>query len=132
MAGVTAEEADEAGPVPTALVAVTVKVYAVPAVRLVVTVQWWPDVVQVPPPELAVTVYAVMAEPPFEPAVHDTAIWGARLADAGHVGGDHRGGGGRGPSPGSRWRWRRRAALVPAALVAVTVKVYGVPAVRPG
>jgi hypothetical protein len=36
--GVTAEEAEEAEPVPTALVAVTVKVYDVPLVRPVTTI----------------------------------------------------------------------------------------------
>jgi hypothetical protein len=59
VAALTLFELPLAEPVPAALVAVTLKVYAVPAVRPEVTVQLVavaPDAVQVPPPELAVTV----------------------------------------------------------------------------
>jgi hypothetical protein len=58
VAGVTADEADDDEPVPMALVAATVKVYAVPLVRPV-TVAWVvpaPLTVAVAPPGLAVTV----------------------------------------------------------------------------
>jgi hypothetical protein len=63
VAGVTLLDADEAGPVPAAFVAVTVKVYAVPFVRPV-TVHG--EVAQVPvcPPE-DVAVYEMIAEPPL-------------------------------------------------------------------
>ncbi len=74
--GTTALEAAEAGLVPAALVAVTVKVYEVPSVRPV-TVHDVVLVVQVLPPTDEVTVYPVMARPPLDPgAVHDTvADW---------------------------------------------------------
>jgi hypothetical protein len=62
--------------VPAALVAVTVNVYAVPAVRPVVIVQEVPADVQVPPPALAVTVKPVTVAPPLLPAVHDTVTSG--------------------------------------------------------
>ena len=64
-AGVTAPEAPEAEPVPAALVAVTVNVYAVPLVRPV-TAHDVVAVVQVEPPDEAVTVYEVMGAPPVE------------------------------------------------------------------
>ena len=53
--GVTADDADDAGPVPTLLVAVTVKVYDVPLVSPV-TVHDVPLVEQVCPPGEAVAV----------------------------------------------------------------------------
>jgi hypothetical protein len=68
VAGVTLDEEDDGRLVPAALVAVTVNVYAVPAVSPLVTVQdvaVAPAAEQVPPPELAVTVYPVMAAPPL-------------------------------------------------------------------
>ena len=64
VAGTRFELADDADPVPLALVALTVKVYVEPAVRPEVMVQEVPDPVQVAPPGLAVAVYVVMAEPP--------------------------------------------------------------------
>ena len=64
-AGVTEEEALEVGPVPTALVAVTVKVYAVPLVKPVTVIgDDVPVTAAVPPPGEAVTVYPVIADPP--------------------------------------------------------------------
>jgi hypothetical protein len=48
----------------------------VPAVSPLVIVHEVPDDEQVPLPELAVTVYPVMAEPPLLPAVHDTVTSG--------------------------------------------------------
>ena len=61
----TALDALDAEPVPTALMAVTVNVYAVPFVRPV-TVQLSGPVVheQDRPPGLAVTVYAMIVAPP--------------------------------------------------------------------
>ena len=91
-----------------------------------------PATVQVPPPVLAVTVYPVMADPPvFAGSVQVTATCGllplGMPATAVAV-----------PMVGA---WATVAAvaleegvedgLVPAALVAVTVKVYAVPAVSP-
>src|SRR5215831_16053642 len=67
VAGVTALDAAEAGPVPAALVAVTVNVYAVPLVRPVtVAVVVLPLVLAVSPPGADVTVYPVIALPPLE------------------------------------------------------------------
>ena len=62
-AGVTADDALEAVPVPTELVAVTVKVYAVPLVRPV-TVIGDEAPVAVRPSGEEVTVYPVIADPP--------------------------------------------------------------------
>jgi len=75
VAGVTAAEAADGGEVPTALVAVTVNVYAVPLVK--------PDTVELTPAVVIpvhaghagddAIVYPVIAEPPSETgAVHDT------------------------------------------------------------
>ncbi len=61
---------------PTALVATTVNVYAVPLVRPETTHSVAPVVVHVCPPGDAVTVYPVTALPPsFAGAVHDTVTW---------------------------------------------------------
>ena len=62
-AGVTADDALEAVPVPTELVATTVKVYAVPLVNPV-TVIGDEEPVAVRPPGDEVTVYPVIADPP--------------------------------------------------------------------
>src|SRR4051794_31216600 len=62
--GVTEFEADDAGPVPMALVAVTVNVYEVPFVKPVtVSGPLLPDAVC--PPGCAVTVYDVIDLPPL-------------------------------------------------------------------
>src|SRR5882724_7620393 len=73
-AGVTGLDAAETGPVPIALVAVTVNVYAVPLLRpLSATLSVLPPTVVVTPPGDAVTAYDVMALPPFDAgAVHVT------------------------------------------------------------
>jgi hypothetical protein len=65
VAGVTLLDAADAGPVPIALVAVTVKVYVVPFVKPV-TVIGLDAPVAVMLPGLEVTVYDVIALPPFE------------------------------------------------------------------
>ena len=63
--GVAEFEADEAELVPVPLVAVTLKVYAVPLVRPVIVIG--DDVpVAIILPGLDVTLYPVIAEPPFE------------------------------------------------------------------
>ena len=63
----TGEEAPEAGPVPAALVALTVNVYGVPSVRPVTVQRSGPDVhVHVLPSGVEVTVYPVIALPPLE------------------------------------------------------------------
>jgi hypothetical protein len=69
--GVTLLEALEAELVPTALVAVTVKVYGVPLVSPVtVTGELLPVPVMLPGED--VTVYIVTADPPFDPGVKAT------------------------------------------------------------
>jgi len=71
--GVVAALASDSGEVPIALVAVTVKVYAVPLVRPVTVAVVAPVVLTVAPSGDAVTVYLVITEPPLlAGAVHDT------------------------------------------------------------
>ena len=76
VAAVTLGEGAEANPVPETLVAVTVNVYAVPAVRPDVMVQLVVAEVQVEPPGLAVTVYPVMGAPPVAGVLQDTTTCG--------------------------------------------------------
>ena len=64
VAGVTELLVPEEVLVPTALLAVTVKVYVVPFVRPVIVIGELPPVA-VNPPTLDDTVYVVMAEPPL-------------------------------------------------------------------
>jgi hypothetical protein len=63
--GTTAGEDVDEGPVPTQFVAVTVNVYAVPFDNPVTTIGLAAPVAVAPPGE-AVTVYEVIAAPPFE------------------------------------------------------------------
>ena len=88
--GVTAVDAADAGPVPFALVAVTVKVYIVPFVRPVTLHVSAPVVEHDAPPGLAVTVYAVIALPPSDAgASHDTvasALPATAVTDCGDSG----------------------------------------------
>jgi len=65
VAGVTEFEGDDAGPVPIALVAVTVKVYGVSFVSPV-TVTGLPAPAAVTFPGFDVTVYEMMVLPPFD------------------------------------------------------------------
>ena len=123
--GVTAALGLEPALLPTALVAVTVNVYAVPLVRPV-TVQLVAVVqVLVPPVGLEVTAYPVMALPPLlTGAVQDTTacpLPGAAVTSVGAPG----------VVLGVTAVLGLDAALVPAMFVAVTVKVYAVPLVRP-
>ena len=117
--GVAALDALDALLVPRAFVAVTVNVCAVPFARPVTVHERAPVVqVQVPPPGLAVTVYAVMVAPPFEAgAVQETTLCASApvVADT-PVG-----------APGTVLGVAALDALdalpVPEAFVAVTVKV---------
>jgi hypothetical protein len=124
---VTAAEAADAADVPTALVAVTVNVYAVPLVRPVTVADVAPVVVIVRPPGAAVTVYPVTAEPPsLAGAVHDTtaAVFPAvAVTPVGTPGATD--------ANGVTAAEAADAADAPATLVAVTVNVYAVPLVRP-
>jgi hypothetical protein len=73
--GVAAFDGAEAGPVPTAFVAVTVNVYLTPFVKPV-TVNGLAAPVAVSPPGDAVTVYEVIADPPFDAgALNVTVAW---------------------------------------------------------
>ena len=124
VAGVTLLEASEAGPVPMAFVAVTVKVYAVPFVKpLTVTVVGTTVLpsgavtVAEPPAGLEVTVYEVIALPPFEAGgVHDTVADASPAVAVTAVGAP-------GTVAGVTLFDARDAGPVPTALVAVTVKV---------
>ena len=124
-AGVTADDALEAVPVPTELVAVTVKVYAVPLVSPV-TVIGDEAPVAVRPSGEEVTVYPVITAPPvFVGAVKLTValplltiaeiLVGAPGAIAAGVTADD----------------ALEAVPVPTELVATTVKVYAMPLVNP-
>jgi hypothetical protein len=126
--GVTAADGEEAGPVPLALVAVTVKVYAVPSVKPVTSVDVAePDtcigVCDVAPTH-GVTVYELIGEPPGDGAVQYTRA----SLDAGFA-----------PTPvgapggeldGVTALEGAEAAPLPNELLAVTVNVYVVPFVR--
>ena len=73
MRGVTGSDSTDAAEVPTLLVAVTVKVYAVPFVSPVTAHDNTPAVEHDPPPGDDVTVYPVIAAPPsLAGADHDT------------------------------------------------------------
>jgi hypothetical protein len=123
--GVTAALATEAGDVPAPFVAVTVNVYAVPLVRPVTVADAAPVEVAVRPPGAAVTVYAVIAEPPsLAGAVQDTTAWvfpGVEVTATGAPG----------TVRGVTAAEAAEAGDVPTALVAVTVSVYAVPLLRP-
>jgi len=123
--GTTAFEGDDAEPLPAPLVAVTVNVYEVPAVRPVTNAAVRvPSTVAVALPGDAVTVYAVIALPPSAGAVHVTdAEFGPAVAVTPV--------GAAGRSAGTIAFDAADAALVPIAFVAVTVNVYDVPFVRP-
>ena len=124
-AGVTAAEAPEAVPVPTLFVAVTVNVYAVPLVRPV-TVIGEEGPVAVRPPGEAVTVYPVIGEPPvFVGAVKLTValpLLTLALIPVGVPGA---------VAAGLTEDDALDAVPVATEFVAVTVKVYAVPLVKP-
>jgi hypothetical protein len=122
--GVTPADALDAGPVPAALVAVTVKVYSTPLVR-VFTWQLVLAVEQKAPPGAAVAVYEVIALPPLlagadqltvtcsSPGMPDTEVGAPGIVN------------------GVTEEEAEDAALLPTLLVATAVKVYAVPLVRP-
>jgi len=124
LSGVTEPESDEAALVPEALVAVVVKVYAVPLVRPGTRQDpAAPVTVQVAPPGDAMTVYDVGAVPlpaatvTVAPPLRGTAVGAGGvpgIVDKGVV-----------PVDGAE------APLVPDPLVATVVKTYWVPLVRP-
>jgi hypothetical protein len=124
--GVTLFDAAEAAPVPVALVAVTVKVYAVPFVRPD-TVMGLAVPVPVIPLGLEVAVKPDRALPPVELGAVKAMIALALPAVAVPMVGAP----GTVPVAGVTLFDAAEATLVPMALVAVTVKVYAVPFVRP-
>ena len=119
-------DAAEAALLPTALVATTVNVYAVPLVSPVtIAVSVLPPTVAVLPPGDDVTVYPVMALPPlFVGAVQVTVAWALPPVAVPIVGAP-------GTVAGVTELDAAEAALLPMALVAKTVNVYAVPLVRP-
>lgn len=121
--GITAAEAVLAGPVPIALVAVTVKVYEVPLVRPDTVHPVAPVVVQVCDPGDEVTVYPVMGEPPLEAgAVQETdteEFAGAPTTPVGAPGGP----------PGVATAEADEAGPLPMTFTASTSNSYPVPLV---
>jgi hypothetical protein len=115
---------DPAGPVPAELVAVTVMIYVEPLFSAESMQVKAPVVVQMDPPGVAVAVYPVMTAPPLENgAVHDTttlALPGVAITPVGALGA---------PTGVTAFE-ETEAALLPAALVATTVKVYATPLVN--
>ena len=123
-AGVTLLEGADAGPVPAALVAVTVNVYAVPLVSPLTMIGEAAPLVAMPPGE-DVTAYDVIGEPPFEAGgVNATPAWVLPASAPVIVGAP-------GTLAGITLFEGADASPVPTALVAVTVKVYAVPLARP-
>jgi hypothetical protein len=125
--GVTAVEAADGFPVPHEFVAVTLKVYAVPLARPVTVwlVAVDPAFVSVPPGGLDITVYPVMVLPPLETGGVKLTVAIALPADAAAPVG------GSGTVPGVTAVEAADGFPVPHKFVAVTVKVYAVPLVRP-
>jgi hypothetical protein len=124
VAGVTELLALETELVPSAFVAVTVNVYACPLVRPV-TVMGDEPPVAVKPPIFEVTVYVVITEPPFETgALNEMVACPFPETATTEVGAP-------GVVAGVTALLVEDCVLVPAALVAVTVKVYVVPLLRP-
>ena len=122
--GVTLFEAAEAAPVPIALVAVTVKVYAVPLVRPV-TMIGEPGLVETMPPGDEVAVKLVIGLPPLlAGGVNGTEaleLLGTAVPIVGAPG----------APAGVTLFEAAEAAPVPIAFIATTVNVYAVPLVRP-
>jgi hypothetical protein len=124
VAGVTALEVSEGAPVPTAFVAVTVNLYEVPLVRPV-TVIGVVAPVPVKLPGCEVTVYEVIGLPPLLPgAAKETEACALPPVAVAAVGAS-------GTVAGVTAEEAEEAEPVPTLLVAVTVKVYDVPLVRP-
>ena len=124
-AGVTAAEAAEGDDVPAELVAVTVNVCATPLASPVMVQVVAPVVVHVPFGE-PVTVYPVIVAPPsLAGADHDTVAEPSPATAVGWPGAPGA------AAVGVTAAVAAEAAPTPALDVAVTVKVYGVPTVRP-
>jgi hypothetical protein len=125
-AGVIELEAAEAALVPTAFVAVTVKVYPVVLVNPVTLAVRGPKIqVAVSPPGLEVTVYPVIVLPPFEAGALQVTVAEASPAVAATPVGAP------GTPAGVTALDAAEAGPVPTTVVAVTVKVYRVPLVSP-
>jgi hypothetical protein len=131
VAGVIDVEGDDEGLGPEALVAVTVNVVAMPAVRPLEMVHDVLGVVQLAPAGEDETVYDVTVDPPLAGAVQDTVACGleplamlATLTPDAELGA-------AGAVDGVRLLEDAEAAPLPLPLVATTEKVYAVPAVRP-
>ena len=123
VAGVTELLVADAEPVPTAFVAVTVKVYVVPLVSPVITIGELPPVAVCPP--LEVTVYEVIAEPPLEIGAENVIVASPLPCVAVPIVGAS------GTVAGTTELLVAEEIPVPCALVAVTVNVYETPLVRP-
>jgi hypothetical protein len=123
VAGVAAFDATDAVLVPSAFVAVTVNVYATPLVSPVTVIgDDPPDALT---PVFDVTVYVVIAEPPFELGALNVTVASPLPAVAVPIVGAS------GTVAGTIELLVADAVLVPTAFVAVTVNVYVVPFVRP-
>jgi hypothetical protein len=117
VAGVTELLAEEAELVPSALLAVTVKVYGEPLLRPFTTTDVAPLVVALNPPVFEVTTYVVIAEPPLlAGADHETSALPLLAVALTEVGAS-------GIVAGMTELLVPEEELVPTALVAVTVKV---------
>ena len=124
VAGVTELLVADCVLVPYALLAVTVNVYVVPFERPVIVIGDEPPVA-LKPPVFDVTVYVVIADPPFETgAVNEIVASPFPRTAVTPVGAP-------GTVTGVTEFVAVDAELVPTAFVAVTVKLYVVPFVRP-
>ena len=126
-AGVTLFEAAEAGPVPIALVAVTVKVYAVPLVSPVITWECRGAGVAVHPAGRIRRHRVASDRTAAVVGRRGEAHRRLRIARGGGADGRAR----QGPVAGVTLFEAAEAGPVPIALVALTVKVYAVPLVSP-
>jgi hypothetical protein len=126
VAGVTLFDAADGAPVPTALVAVTVNVYAVPFASDATVIEVH-GAAQVPVTPLGedVAVYVVIADPPLLAGAVNVTVACALPRVAVPMAGAP------GTVAGVTLFDAAEGGLVPAALVAVTVKVYAVPLVSP-
>lgn len=115
--GITADEAVEVAPLPAMFVAVTANVYDVPLVSPVIAQVSVPAVVHVSPSGVAIAVYPVIADPPFEDgAVQVTVTWVFPATPVGVPGWP-------GTVRGVTDELAADAAPAPTAFVARTVKV---------
>ena len=126
--GVTEDDAEESEELPTAFVAFTLNVRAVPFVRPVsVVVRTLPTVTAVPAdsPIYGVTVYPVTAEPPSENGAVQETVADALAATA------ETPVGAPGTVAGVTDSEVEESRELPAAFIAITVNVTPVPLVRP-